>query len=400
VIFWHQQLPVYSPMTLSSIMLASRHALRFKPDPRPDLETCLRQEYDAGDVVLCSGGTEALQFALSEASQIHGRPPVVALPAYSCFDLATAAVGAGARVWIYDVDPKTLAPDLDSLERALKGGARIVVVSPLFGVPVNWAAVEECVNPYGGVVIEDAAQGHGATWRGRLVGSLGSVSVLSFGRGKGWSGCRGGALLVRGQVLPGVSGHLAGREPGLISEGGIGVRALAQWGLGRSLIYGLPASIPWLGLGDTRYREPASPRPVTRMAASLLNHTRESAIGEASVRRARAEYLLERIRLGPRVQTVTADPEGEIGYLRLPLRLAKGLAGFREPRQAIRLGVAAGYPASLAELPQLRARIVNSNERLPGGRELVRQLVTLPTHSRCAQVERDLLVRLINTYGR
>src|SRR5439155_883687 len=115
-----------------------------------------------------------------------GEPPVVALPAYACYDVATAAVAVNARIALYDVHPATLAPDLASLTATLAEGARIVVVAPLYGMPVDWDAIEQCVAAFGALAIEDAAQGHGASWRGRPLGSLGRLSVLSFSRGKGW----------------------------------------------------------------------------------------------------------------------------------------------------------------------------------------------------------------------
>ncbi len=93
----------------------------------------------------------------------------MALPAFTCFDVATAAVAAALPVVLYDIDPATLAPDFDSLELCLQQGARVVVVSPLYGMPVDWDLVERSAARYGAVVIEDAAQGHGARWRGRLL---------------------------------------------------------------------------------------------------------------------------------------------------------------------------------------------------------------------------------------
>ncbi len=108
----------------------------------------------------------------------------MALPAFTCYDIASAAVGAGVRVALYDVDPDTLGPDPASLERVLAAGAGAVVAGPLYGVPLEWDALRALADRHGALLIEDAAQGHGASWRGRPLGSLGDLSVLSFGRGK------------------------------------------------------------------------------------------------------------------------------------------------------------------------------------------------------------------------
>src|SRR5262249_36974288 len=151
----------------------------------------LRSRYDARVVHLTSSGTSALQVAIRLARVRAGDGPV-ALPAYGCYDIASAAVGADLPIALYDVDPATLSPDLDSLSAVLAGGARIVVVAPVAGMPVDWSGVEQCAGAFGAFLVEDAAQGHGAFLRGRPVGSLGPLSVLSFGRGKGWTGGAGG----------------------------------------------------------------------------------------------------------------------------------------------------------------------------------------------------------------
>src|SRR5207245_11729574 len=151
----------------------------------------------------------------------------------------------------HDVGPAWLAPGPDSLAATLAEGARIVVAAPLYGIPIDWNTLEECAAAFGAVVIEDAAQGHGASWHGRPLGSFGVISTLSFGRGKGWTGGKGGALLVRargGQRLPLRNGGAAQRlgEAGALAELGVLLRATAQWALGHPARYRLPASIPWL----------------------------------------------------------------------------------------------------------------------------------------------------------
>ena len=126
-----------------------------------------------------------------------GERPTVALPAFSCFDVAAAAVRFGRPVRFYDVDPATLGPDPESLRRAVAAGARVVVAASAFGVPVDWELVGHALSGSDALVIEDAAQGHGGRWAGARLGAHGRLGVLSFGRGKGWTGGTGGALLVR-----------------------------------------------------------------------------------------------------------------------------------------------------------------------------------------------------------
>ena len=88
----------------------------------------------------------------------------------------------------------------DAFESAFREGATIAVVASLYGMPIGWNDVRSAAAAHGVLVIEDAAQGHGASWQGQPLGSLGDLSVLSFSRGKGWTGGYGGALLSRGAL--------------------------------------------------------------------------------------------------------------------------------------------------------------------------------------------------------
>jgi perosamine synthetase len=241
------------------------------------LRARLRADYDANGITLTDSGTHALQVAITAALREAPGRGVVALPAFGCFDLATAALGTDAAITFYDVDPATLSPDWASLESALRAGARVVVIAPLYGLPVDWEVADQLGRSYGAIVIEDAAQGHGSFWREKRLGSLGRLSVLSFSRGKGWTGGAGGAVLSRdGATAPEL--HEGG------GSFGDAVRLSAQWLLGRPSVYGIPRAIPFLGLGETVFRRPSAASAMSRGAiAALLANQRASTI-EADAR--------------------------------------------------------------------------------------------------------------------
>jgi dTDP-4-amino-4,6-dideoxygalactose transaminase len=383
------QLAVYSPVSLRAGGRAAGDALRPGADPRAALLASLLGDYAADSGALCGSGTQALQLALLEARRRGGDAPV-ALPAFTCYDIASAAVGAGVRVALYDVDPDTLAPDPASLERVLAAGAGVVVAGPLYGVPLEWDALREMAGRHGALLVEDAAQGHGAAWRGRPLGSLGELSVLSFGRGKGWTGGRGGALLARDGAA---ADPAALPVPTPADEARTAVLVAAQWLLGRPEVYGIPASIPGLGLGETVYHDPSAPAGITRAAAALLRHAQGASRREGAARRANAAALLERLPAGARPVRVPAA--GEAGWLRLPVRLSGGMQGIARSDRARRLGVAGSYPTTLAEVPQLGALLAGPETRWPGAETLVRELVTLPTHSRVTAAERAEILELL-----
>ncbi|HEX4560955.1 MAG TPA: DegT/DnrJ/EryC1/StrS family aminotransferase, partial [Gemmatimonadales bacterium] len=154
-----RQLPVYSRVTISGMVRAGLAAIG--GSQLPALRDELAKRYAASRTVLFASGTQALQTAISIAHRRVGG--IVGLPAFQCYDLVSAAVGADVQVALYDLDPATLAPDPHSLRRLVAAGARVVVIAPLYGIPVPWDALAKEVESAGGVAIEDAAQGHGAS---------------------------------------------------------------------------------------------------------------------------------------------------------------------------------------------------------------------------------------------
>jgi dTDP-4-amino-4,6-dideoxygalactose transaminase len=328
--------------------------------------------------LLADSGTSALRLAIEGAVAETGMP--VGLPGYACYDLATAAEGAAAKVALYDLDPRTLGPDWESLRALSSKGVGAVVVAHLFGYPVDVRAAREIAGQ--AVVIEDAAQGAGGRLRGRLLGALGSVSVLSFGRGKGMTGGGGGALLAhddRGAALLGwARGALRDSEPGA----GVGKLAalLAQMVLGRPSVYGIPAAIPFLHLGETVYHRPWRPGPAPSASIAVLERTMNVSDRAVATRTAHATRLSRSVSRSPRAHAVRVLEGAEPGYLRLPVLLARDVPCEPMSTDAARLGITPMYPMTLDRLPSLGPHLAGPVPSLPGSRELVARLVTLPTH--------------------
>jgi dTDP-4-amino-4,6-dideoxygalactose transaminase len=383
------QLAVYSPIPVGAPLRGVAAALRLAADPRPALIDVLQRELDATSVVLVGSGTQALQIAITHAVRRAGGETAVALPAFSCFDVASAAIGANVSTALYDLDPDTLGPDLASFERVLSSGARVAVVAPLYGMPVDWSALEALALKYGTILIEDAAQGHGATWHGRPLGALAEISTLSFGRGKGWTGGGGGAVLFRRGGLSESDVPDASQMTEARTLAGL----VAQWTLGRPSVYGIPHSIPALGLGETTFHPPVTPVLMPRGAAAAALEAGHASREEAARRRANARWFLDRMLQRDWIRSIRPTPDAESGYLRLPTRIARGLGALESPARARALGVAPSYPRTLAELAP---RLTGPERHWPGADELARDLVTLPTHSRLTAVERDEIVRMLH----
>lgn len=402
--------PVYSPIRLSGIW----KGLRARPSAIPELEKRLTEWYGAERALATASGTHALQLAIRAALDHAETDGPVAMPAFNCFDLASAAVWVGAPVVFYDLDPMTLAPGPGSLARAAEE-AGVLVVANLFGYPLDWDLIRKLANDRGIPVVEDAAQGMGAGWNGRPAGTLADLSVLSFGRGKGWTGGSGGAVLARNgfgaalpEALPAPSGSRFREAAG----------TAAVWLLARPLLYGVPARLPGLGLGETHYRPPTEPRAITPFAAALAMAGRDRSLAEVEVRRRNAAAVRERLEgkpgtvgrnpgnavrgpvpVGRDPGTIGRKPGpvlvprplagGECGYLRLPVllpSLTKEGAGASISVDR-KKGIYRSYPRALVEL-EVMEELTGDLGTFPGARRLAGKLVTLPTHSRLGKSAR------------
>jgi dTDP-4-amino-4,6-dideoxygalactose transaminase len=348
--------------------------------------TLLKERYAARAVLLTDSGTAALTASLLGAlhDQPGAEPPPAALPAYSCYDVATAADGAAVPVLLYDLDPHMLSPDLDHVRAALHRGARAIVVAHLYGCPIDLAEVSALASDAGAVVIEDAAQAAGATLNGRPAGSQASVAVLSFGRGKGLTGGSGGALLAFDDQGERILERV--RRESRFQKGRRGWRELAsitaQWLFQRPSVYGIPAAIPILRLGETVYRAPRPLRAPAAVSCPVIAASWGLAEEEVEIRRHNAERLLVELRWHPAFQVIAPPRAARPGYLRLPVLASTHARRAVSEGAARRLGVMPGYPQALCDLEPFGTRALNRDDNFPGSRLLAARLCTFPTHGR------------------
>lgn len=368
--------PVRSPISPGAILAGVRSAASSTnaASVRRSVETQLSAQ--GSSILLTDSGTTALALALRHSMGTEGRP--VALPAYACFDIATAADAAGVPFVLYDIDPLTLGPDWGSLRGALAVGADRLVVVHAYGLPVDMDRVRALAARFSALVIEDAAQGIGASWAGAPAGSSGSLGVLSFGRGKGMTGGRGGALMAndaRGEVVMRSIGRLADAR----STSAEVVAIVAQWLLARPTMYWIPQSLPFLGLGETKYRIPHPPSGPSPFSLGVLQRSIAAAGAETTIRRRNADILLASLD-GESLRPFRGDEKGQPGYLRLPV-IASGAARTKARSASARnLGVMPGYPRALSSLGGFGDRRMNSDAEFPGATSLAESLFTMPTH--------------------
>jgi dTDP-4-amino-4,6-dideoxygalactose transaminase len=150
---------------------------------------------EAREAVAVANGTEALQLALVALGLGPGDEVVTS--SLSAAFTGLAILSAGARPVFVDVDPETLNLDPDAVAHAITPRTRAILPVHLYGQPADMDPILACARARSIPVVEDACQAHGALYKGRSAGTLGSCGALSFYPTKNLGALGdGGALLV------------------------------------------------------------------------------------------------------------------------------------------------------------------------------------------------------------
>jgi dTDP-4-amino-4,6-dideoxygalactose transaminase len=150
--------------------------------------------------VALNSGTSALHLALLAAGVRPGDEVVTVSMTFVATVAAILYVGAVPR--FVDIDPERGTMDPRLLEAALTPRTRAIIPVHLHGRVADMAPIVEIARVHGLVVIEDAAQAHGAQYGGQPAGSLGDMACFSFYPAKNLGACgEGGALVTDYDVL-------------------------------------------------------------------------------------------------------------------------------------------------------------------------------------------------------
>jgi dTDP-4-amino-4,6-dideoxygalactose transaminase len=167
---------------------------------RADVERAVRALLDRGDFIL---GGEVERFETEYAAFIGARHAIgvgtglsaielalrafgitagdeVITPANTFIATVLAIMGVGATPVFVDMDAATYAIDARAISAAVTARTRAIVPVHLYGQPVDLDAVMAVAGRHNLLVIEDAAQAHGARYKGRRAGSIGHAAAFSF----------------------------------------------------------------------------------------------------------------------------------------------------------------------------------------------------------------------------
>lgn len=365
--------PAAAPLGPGDLWYGARGLL--KPAPAvAALEREFRQYFGARYVFPVSSGSAALMLSLKALASTSARTEVI-LPAYTCYTVPAAIVHAGLRPILCDLDRSSFDLDHEQLTGLITERTLCVIVHHLFGIPSNVDRVRTLCAGRGVTVIEDAAQACGVESHGRLLGTGGDVGIFSFGRGKHVT-CGEGGLIVTNE--PRLAEAIAAQYASTVAPNRVDMalalaKVVVMYVCIRPWLYWIPASLPFLKLGETHYPRRIAVRRLSGMHAGLLSRMR------LRVQRARRWRAASAGDFARRLYFMRTDA-APMPLLRLPV-----YASSRDEKRRLsvdatsrRLGITRGYPTAVNEIPEIRRLF--TGQSFPNAARVADHLLTVPTH--------------------
>jgi len=142
--------------------------------------------------VQTTSGTTALHLALLSLG--IGKGDEVITTPFTFVATSNAILYTGAKPVFVDIEEDTFNIDSNLIERKITKKTKAILLVHLYGCPVNMAKIKKVANKHGLYIVEDAAQAHGAKFKGRKVGSIGDLGCFSFYATKNMTTGEGGMV--------------------------------------------------------------------------------------------------------------------------------------------------------------------------------------------------------------
>lgn len=149
-------------------------------------------------VAVCNG-TVALHLALVALG--IGKGDEVIVPTFTMIASAFAVCYTGAKPVFVDADPNTWNIDVTKIEEKITPRTKAIMPVHIFGQMCDMDAIQALADKYNLLIIEDAAEAHGATWCGRKAGSCSHVGCFSFFANKNITTGEGGMVVTNDEAI-------------------------------------------------------------------------------------------------------------------------------------------------------------------------------------------------------
>ena len=165
----------------------------------PKVEEKFSRFCDTKHGVGCCNGTVAMHLALESLG--IGKGDEVIIPTFTMIATANAVIYSRARPVLVDSEPKTWNIDANKIEEKITKKTKAIMPVHTYGHPVDMDPIKELAEKHNLYIIEDAAEAHGAEYKGKKVGSLGDMGCFSFYSNKIITTGEGGMVVTNNEKL-------------------------------------------------------------------------------------------------------------------------------------------------------------------------------------------------------
>jgi perosamine synthetase len=388
--------PAGTPLRLKDLLNSLSSMMR--EDSRDGFEAELKSYLGVKHCFLVSSGRAALTIILKALSRISSKEEVI-VPAYTCFTVPAAAVRAGLKVRLNDIEISSFDLDHNQLESQDLSNVLAVVATSLFGLPVDMKKLSAFAGRNSLFVVDDSAQSFGASWGGKQAGTFGDVGFYSLSKGKNITTIEGGIIVTN-------DFDIARRIELLVSGLPHADRLKTLTYFAKSLMYAvflhpylypLPDKLPFLRLGISEFNPDFRISVFSSWQASLGKQLL-SKLGQLNQKRRQTAYELSNELRGcdglivPQIHT-----RCEPAFLRLPILVDNLAIRDKIYRGLLKagIGVSKMYPLALDQIPQLQPHLAGETNRFPNARFAASHILTLPTHPYLGHTDKQRAISLI-----
>ena len=157
----------------------------------------MEERFGAKKVLLTTSGTTALEMAALLCNVVPGDE--VIMPSYTFCSTANAFVQRGCKIVFVDIRPDTMNIDEKLIEQAITSKTKVIVAVHYAGVACEMDTIIAIARKHNLKVVEDAAQGVMATYKGKALGTIGDFGCYSFHETKNYSMGEGGAVVINNE---------------------------------------------------------------------------------------------------------------------------------------------------------------------------------------------------------
>ncbi len=358
--------------------------------------------------ITCSG-TAGLYLILESLKDSSGKKTIL-IPSYICPSVPLAIKMAGLKTLVCDINQYDFNFNLLQLEELCRKNNDIlaIVAAHIGGIPLDFDAVENIAKKQGIFTIEDCAQGLGAVYKGKKVGTIADFSFFSLARGKGLTIYEGGAVVTNKKEYKGIIDdkiRLLVKDD-FMSEG---IKILELFGYSIFyrpelfwFVYRFP-EVYWSLQGnkfkaESEYFEADFPVHNVSSVRKTIGHLNFYRLEqEIAEQRQKALYYIEGLKDIVGVKIIKEPPGCRASYPFLTIifndidKKKRALRIFRN----LGLGVSELYTSAIGSYDYLKDIIRDNN--YPGGDYLAARQITLSTSVFLKKKEQNLILNIVKS---